>query len=100
MTEITTLIAGATLGKLDAEVVLAMDRALHRPSDAVATWRVGIRNDDGVIYRVVTLRSLDQWLDFLEDMERLGLVDELEDALDLADGFDSILRHGNQGQPS
>ena len=30
-------------------------------------------------------------LDFLEDMERLGMVDELEDALEQVDGFDSIL---------
>lgn len=91
MTELTRLIPGVGVGDQDAEVLLALVKAWQGVNDPVATWQAAIKNHLGIIYRVATLNSLEQMLDFLEDMERLGMVDELEDALEQVDGFDSIL---------
>jgi hypothetical protein len=77
-----------------------VQRATRHPGDPVSTWRVGVRNEEGAIYRIVTLRSLDQWLDFVEDAERLGMVDELENAMELVEGFDSILCPSQPGRQS
>lgn len=98
MTEINSLGAEVKVGQHDTAIDLALTRATRHPDDAVSTWRVGVRNEEGTIYRIVTLRSLDQWLDFVEDAERLGMVDELEDATEMVEGFDSILCPGQPGQ--
>jgi hypothetical protein len=90
MTETSSRVAGTSLGRHDPDIDRAVQRATRHPADPVSTWRIGVRNEEGVIYRIVTLRSLDQWLDFVEDAERLGLTDELENALELVEGFDSI----------
>ncbi len=95
MTENNTLVAGTAIGGHDAEIKQAIERAMRHPDDPVSTWRIGVKNEDGVVYRIVALNSLNQWLDFVQDAEQMGLVDELEDAMDLVQGFDSILRPGH-----
>lgn len=97
MTELTQLIAGVELGSQDSEVLLALVKAWQGANDPVATWYAAVKNHSGIIYRVATLNSLEQMLDFLQDMEALGMVDELEDALDQVDGFDAILMMPVQG---
>lgn len=91
MSELTSLIEGIEVGNQDVDVCQMLARSWHEPSDPVAKWQVAIKNQADIIYRVATLKSLDQMLSFLGGMSKLGMADELENALGKVDGFDAIL---------
>ena len=98
MSELTSLTEGAEIGKQDVDVCEILARSWQESSDPVATWQVAIKNQAGIIYRVATLKSLDQMLTFLGGMSKIGMADELEDALGKVDGFDAILRHRGEDE--
>ncbi len=99
MSELTRLIEGVEFGQQDVEVCEILAKSWQESSDPVATWQVAIKNQAGIIYRVAALKSLDQMLSFLGGMSKLGMADELEDALGKVNGFDAILTTKVVAQP-
>lgn len=91
MSELTSLIEGVEVRKQDVDVCQLLARSWQEPSDPVAQWQVAVKNQKGIIYRVATLKCLDQMLSFLSGMSKIGMADELENALGKVDGFDAIL---------
>ena len=53
---------------------------------------IGIRNDDGDIYRLIGATKHNSFTNAIEELLDLGLVDELQDADTPQDGYDAIFR--------
>ncbi|OGT00940.1 MAG: hypothetical protein A3K04_04795 [Gallionellales bacterium RBG_16_56_9] len=53
---------------------------------------IGIRNEDGEIYRIIGADRLASYSNAVEELADLQLVDELSDANSARDGYDSIFR--------
>jgi hypothetical protein len=51
---------------------------------------IGVRNDDGEIYRLIGATKVNSYNNAVEELEDLGLVDELKDAEAPQDGWDAI----------
>jgi hypothetical protein len=54
------------------------------------TLVIGIRNESGKIYRIIGAPALRNYMNAVEELLDLGLVDELQDAEKSVDGYDSI----------
>lgn len=69
----TSLIEGAPLGPLDLPILKALVRAALPSDGGTATpLRVGIENDEGTIYRVISLFGVREKANFTREMESLG----------------------------
>lgn len=53
---------------------------------------IGIRNEDGEIYRLIGATKPNSYINAIEELFDLGLVDELEDTDGTQDGCDAIFR--------
>ena len=53
---------------------------------------IGIRNEDGQIYRLIGATKPNSYINAIEELFDLGLVDELEDTDGTQDGCDAIFR--------
>lgn len=51
---------------------------------------IGVRNDDGEIYRLIGAATLNSFMNAVEELFDLGLIDELEDTEEPKDGCDAI----------
>lgn len=54
------------------------------------TMVVGIRNAEGTIYRVIKTEGLPQFLNVIDCLSDLDLIDELEEAAGMKEGCDAI----------
>lgn len=54
------------------------------------TLLIGIRNSAGNIYRLIGAETLKSYMNAVEELLDLGLVDELQDVEQSTDGYDSI----------
>lgn len=54
------------------------------------TLLIGIKNESGKIYRIIGAPALKNYMNAVEELLDLGLVDELQDAEKSIDGYDSI----------
>lgn len=71
----------------------AIRRALEdsgMPDGGGNVMRIGIRNDDGAIYRTVTTTGLGDFMGCVGALQALGLTDELADSTSMREGFDAI----------
>jgi hypothetical protein len=53
---------------------------------------IGIRNEEGEIYRLIGATKPNSYINAIEELFDLGLVDELEDTDGTQDGCDAIFR--------
>ena len=53
---------------------------------------IGIRNEEGDIYRLIGATKLKSYTNAVEELEDLELVDELQDAEGPQDGYDAIFK--------
>lgn len=87
----TALIATEAGAKFDKNITnnLLLETA---GEDAVRkeTLIIGIRNESGKIYRIIGAPALKNYMNAVEELLDLGLVDELQDAEKSVDGYDSI----------
>ena len=87
----TALLDGIQPPKFDKQIIgnLLLDVA---PSDEVRQEKmlIGVRNDDGEIYRLIGATKVNSYNNAVEELEDLGLVDELKDAEAPQDGWDAI----------
>ncbi len=51
---------------------------------------IGVRNDTGDIYRLIGATKLNSYMNAIEELADLGLVDELQDTDGPQDGYDAI----------
>ena len=51
---------------------------------------IGVRNEAGEIYRLIGAAKLNNFMNAVEELIDLGLVDELQDTEELKDGCDAI----------
>jgi hypothetical protein len=84
----TKLINGVSPGSRDAEVLRALDRL--QGSFCGTECRIGIRNEDGTIYRIVVVRGMQEWICCDNALLALNLVNELETSVRNDEGYDSI----------
>ena len=87
----TALLDGIQPPKFDKQIIgnLLLDVA---PADEVRQEKmlIGVRNDDGEIYRLIGATKVNSYNNAVEELEDLGLVDELKDADAPQDGWDAI----------
>jgi hypothetical protein len=87
----TALIDGITPAKIDKQIManLLLDIA---PVDEVRQEKmlVGVRNEAGQIYRLIGAAKANSYTNAVEELEDLGLVDELNDADSPQEGCDAI----------
>jgi len=89
----TALIDGVSIASIDSTIIgnLLLD---HVGADEVRrqTLVIGIRNEAGEIYRIIGADKLASYMNAVEELTDLELVDELLDASTAPDGYDSIFR--------
>ena len=87
----TALLEGKKPAHFDKHIIgnLLLDVA---PSDEVREepMLIGVRNEAGEIYRLIGATKLNSFMNAVEELFDLGLVDELEDTEEPKDGCDAI----------
>ena len=87
----TTLLEGMTPAKFDKHIIgnLLLDVA---PPDEVRqeNMLIGVRNEAGEIYRLIGATKVNSFMNAVEELFDLGLVDELQDTEQPVDGCDAI----------
>jgi hypothetical protein len=87
----TTLLDGLTPAKFDKHIVgnLLLDVA---PVDEVRKEKmlIGVRNEQGDIYRLIGATKVNSFMNAVEELGDLGLVDELQNTEEPKDGYDAI----------
>jgi hypothetical protein len=87
----TTLLEGKKPAHFDKHIIgnLLLDVA---PVDEVRQEKmlIGVRNEDGEIYRLIGATKLNSFMNAVEELFDLGLVDELQDTEEPRDGCDAI----------
>jgi hypothetical protein len=87
----TALVASETRPQFDKNIIdnLLLDQASEEDVRK-ETLIIGIRNESGKIYRIIGAPALKNYMNAVEELLDLGLVDELQDAEKSVDGYDSI----------
>ncbi|MBJ7311633.1 hypothetical protein ACFOLJ_11515 [Rugamonas sp. CCM 8940] len=87
----TTLLEGMTPAKFDKHIIGNLLLNVSTP-DIVRQEKllIGIRNEDGEIYRLIGATKPNSYINAIEELFDLGLVDELEDTDGTRDGCDAI----------
>jgi len=87
----TSLIDGKKPAHFDKHIIgnILLDVA---PLDEVKeeAMLIGLRNEAGEIYRLIGATKLNSYMNAVEELLDLGLVDELEDTEDQEEGCDAI----------
>jgi len=87
----TTLIDGMKPSQFDKHIIgnLLLNVASE---DEVRLEKllIGVRNEDGEIYRLIGATKPNSFMNATEELEDLGLVDELKDYEGSMDGYDAI----------
>lgn len=91
----TTLLEGIAPAKFDKQITanLLLENATL---DAVRKEKllIGIRNEDGDIYRLIGATKHNSFTNAVEELEDLELVDELGDVEGTVEGCDAIFGEG------
>ena len=87
----TTLLEGKSAAKFDEHIignlllnVSSLDEVRQE------TMLIGVRNEGGEIYRLIGATKLNSFMNAVEELFELGLVDELQDTDQIKDGCDAI----------
>lgn len=87
----TALLDGKTPAQIDKQIIcnLLLDVA---PADEVRQEKmlIGVRNEAGDIYRLIGATKVNSYMNAVEELEDLGLVDELKDTAAPEEGCDAI----------
>ena len=87
----TALLEGKKPARFDKHIIgnLLLDTA---PPDEVRREQmlIGVRNEAGEIYRLIGATKLNSFMNAVEELFDLGLVDELQDTEETKDGCDAI----------
>jgi len=91
----TTLIDGVKPAEFDKQIVTNL-LLENTTVDAVRQEKllIGVRNEDGDIYRLIGATKHNSFTNAVEELEDLELVDELEDTEGTREGCDAIFSEG------
>lgn len=86
----TTLIDGIPAAKFDKQITTNL-LLEHVAADVVRKEKllIGVRNEEGEIFRLIGATKPNSYMNAVEELEDLGLVDELK-GMDNTDGYDAI----------
>lgn len=89
----TTLLDGVTPAKIDKQIMGNLLLNVSTP-DEVRKEKliIGIRNEEGDIYRLIGAMRHHNFMNAIEELQDLDLVDELQDCDDTQEGCDAIFR--------
>lgn len=87
----TALLDGKTPAKIDKQIIgnLLLDVATAAEVRQ-EKMLIGVRNEDGDIYRLIGATKVNSYMNAVEELEDLGLVDELKDTEAPEEGCDAI----------
>ncbi|WP_394778378.1 hypothetical protein [Undibacterium sp.] len=91
----TALIAGKAVAKIDKQIIgnLLLDQAsVEQVRDEQMI--IGIRNEAGDIYRLIGAAKLNSYMNAVEELMDLEMVDELEKLEEPREGCDAIFSEG------
>ena len=69
---VTALVAGAVVPLWDLELSRALSMAAEESPDDVTTWKLGVMNDDGQVYRHIVAQGPTESLNIIECFARRG----------------------------
>ncbi|MES2071733.1 MAG: hypothetical protein V4488_15365 [Pseudomonadota bacterium] len=91
----TALIAGKSIAKIDKHIIgnLLLDQA--SPEEVREEQMIiGIRNEAGEIYRLIGAAKLNSYMNAMEELIDLEMIDELENLEEPREGCDAIFSEG------
>ena len=87
----TTLLEGKTPAKFDKYIMANLLLTVSTPEQVrEEKLIVGVRNEAGEIYRLIGATKHNSFMNAIEELFDLGLVDELQDTDGTQDGCDAI----------
>jgi len=87
----TTLLDGITPAKFDKHIIGNLLLDVSTPDDVrEEKLIIGVRNEDGQIYRLIGASKHHNFMNAVEELFDLGLVDELEQVESTVEGCDAI----------
>jgi hypothetical protein len=92
----TTVIEGKQVAEYDSVVLDAMNLIQPTPHVSLERLLVGIKNEQGNVYRVIRVSGLGNFLALIEKLRDLGFTDELAEAYGDKQGFDAIVAGPNK----
>ena len=89
----TTLLDGVQPAKFDKQITgnLLLE-AVSADEVRAEKMVIGVRNDDGEIYRLIGATKMNSYVNAVEELEDMELVDELGDLEETREGCDAIFR--------
>ena len=91
----TTLIDGVTPAEYDKQITANLLLESTTLDDVrQEKLLIGVRNEDGDIYRLIGATKHNSFTNAVEELEDLELVDELEDTEGTREGCDAIFSEG------
>jgi len=87
----TSLLEGKSPAKFDKHIIGNLLLNVATPDEVrEEKMLIGVRNEDGEIYRLIGATKVNSFMNAVEELFDLGLVDELQDIEETRDGCDAI----------
>ena len=87
----TSLLEGKTPAKFDKHIIGNLLLNVATPDEVrQEKMLIGVRNEDGDIYRLIGATKVNSFMNAVEELFDLGLVDELQDIEETREGCDAI----------
>ena len=87
----TTLLDGITPATFDKHIIGNLLLDVASPDEVrQEKMLIGVRNEDGEIYRLIGATKLNSYMNAVEELMELELADELQDIEEIRDGCDAI----------
>ncbi len=87
----TTLLEGKTPAAFDKHIIGNLLLNVATPDEVrEEKMLIGVRNADGEIYRLIGATKINSFMNAVEELFELGLVDELQDTEETREGCDAI----------
>jgi hypothetical protein len=89
----TSLLDGKKPAKFDKHIIGNLLLNVATPDEVrQEKMQIGVRNEDGEIYRLIGATKVNSFMNAVEELFDLGLVDELQDIEETREGCDAIFR--------
>jgi hypothetical protein len=87
----TALIDGMTPAKFDKYIIANLLLNVAEADEVrLEKMLIGVRNEEGEIYRLIGATKLNSFMNAVEELAELALVDELQETEAPQDGYDAI----------
>jgi hypothetical protein len=87
----TSLLDGKTPAKFDKHIIGNLLLTVASPDEVrKEKMLIGVRNEDGDIYRLIGATKINSFMNAVEELDDLGLVNELQDTEGTEEGCDAI----------